>query len=87
MSRIKNSPKKSLGQNYLTDENICRNIVNASDIKKSDCVVEIGPGQGAITGLILEKTDKLTVVEFDVNNCGILKEKFPALNVINKDFF
>jgi len=79
-------PRKSLGQNYLTDENICRNNVNSFEIKKDDNVLEIGPGKGAITKYILRKTDNLTVVELDENNCAVLKEKFPGIKVINKDF-
>jgi 16S rRNA (adenine1518-N6/adenine1519-N6)-dimethyltransferase len=79
-------PKKSLGQNYLTDENICRNIVDSFNISADDDVIEIGPGQGAITKYILEKTKNLTVVEFDRNNCAILKNKFPGLNIVNRDF-
>jgi 16S rRNA (adenine1518-N6/adenine1519-N6)-dimethyltransferase len=86
LSRIKNFPKKSLGQNYLIDENICSNIVNSFNIKKDDCVIEIGPGQGALTALILKNTGKLTVVELDKANCIVLNEKLPGLNIINKDF-
>jgi 16S rRNA (adenine1518-N6/adenine1519-N6)-dimethyltransferase len=78
-------PKKSLGQNYLTDENISRNIVDAFNIAEDDNVIEIGPGQGAITKYILEKTKNLTVVELDQNNCLILAERFPELNIIHKD--
>ncbi len=79
-------PKKSLGQNYLTDENICRNIVNAFDIQQGESVVEIGPGKGAITQFILEKTRQLCVVELDKENCRILYQRFPDLKIINKDF-
>ncbi len=79
-------PKKSLGQNYLTDENICRNIVSSFDIKKDDAVLEIGGGKGALTKYILEKTGNLTVIEIDGNNCTVLKEKYPDLKIINKDF-
>lgn len=86
MTEKKIYPKKSLGQNYLTDENICKNIVDSFNISADDEVIEIGPGQGAITKYILEKTKNLTVVEFDRNNCAILKEKFPGLNIINIDF-
>lgn len=78
-------PKKSLGQNYLTDENISRNIVDAFNIAEGDNVIEIGPGQGAITKYILEKTKNLAVVELDQNNCVILAERFPELNIIHKD--
>jgi len=79
-------PKKSMGQNYLTDENICRNIVNAFDIQPGEHIIEIGPGKGAITRFILEKTNNLTVIELDRNNCAILKELFPDLNIVNRDF-
>ncbi len=86
LNRNNTRPKRSLGQNYLTDENICRNIVNAFDIQPGEQVLEIGPGKGALTKFILEKTSDLTVIEFDRNNCAILKEKFPGLNIINRDF-
>lgn len=79
-------PKKSLGQNYLTDENICRNIVNAFEIEPGEHIVEIGPGKGALTRYILEKTSNLTVIELDRNNCALLKEWFPGLKIINRDF-
>jgi 16S rRNA (adenine1518-N6/adenine1519-N6)-dimethyltransferase len=82
----RNYPKKSLGQNYLVDENICRNIVSSFEISDNDHVVEIGAGQGAITGFLLEKTKNLTAIEIDRNNCSILKERFPALNILNADF-
>ncbi|MCI0450352.1 MAG: 16S rRNA (adenine(1518)-N(6)/adenine(1519)-N(6))-dimethyltransferase RsmA [Chlorobi bacterium] len=86
MTRIKHFPRKSLGQNYLIDENICRNIVNSFDIKESDNVIEIGPGQGAITKYIIEKTKNLTVIELDEKNCKILSKKFPDLKILNNDF-
>lgn len=79
-------PKRSLGQNYLIDENICRNIVNAFDIKPGENIIEIGPGKGAITKFILEKTVNLKVIELDDNNCRFLQETFPGLEIINGDF-
>lgn len=83
---LKIQPKKSLGQNYLTDENICRNIVESFSIAQTDDVLEIGPGQGAITKYLIEKTSNLTVVEFDRNNCAIISQKFPNLNLVMGDF-
>jgi 16S rRNA (adenine1518-N6/adenine1519-N6)-dimethyltransferase len=79
-------PKKSLGQNYLKDDNICRNIVSSFDPKPGENVIEIGPGQGAITKYLVESGCNLTTVEFDKNNTAILRKEFPGLNVINGDF-
>jgi 16S rRNA (adenine1518-N6/adenine1519-N6)-dimethyltransferase len=83
--KILNKPKKSLGQNYLKDENICRNIVRSFNIKSDDFIIEIGSGQGAITKYILSHTENLIAVEYDINNCNILREKFPELEIINED--
>ena len=58
--------KKSLGQNFLRDKNIARKIVEALEIAPGDSVLEIGPGPGALTGLILErKPGRLVLVEKD----------------------
>ena len=79
-------PKKSLGQNYLKDINICKNIVSSFDPIPGDNVIEIGPGQGAITKFLLETGCRLTAVEFDRNNSAILKKEFPELNIVTGDF-
>ena len=83
--KITHHPKKSLGQNYLHDENICRNIVSAFDVKKDDLVIEIGAGKGALTKYLTELSKNLIVIELDKNNCEILRETFPKLKVINED--
>ncbi len=58
-------PKKSLGQNFLHDSNVARNIVESLKLQVSDRVLEIGPGKGALTSLLLERLDELTAVEID----------------------
>ncbi len=58
-------PKKRLGQHFLHDRGIISNIVLAVDPKPGDRLVEIGPGQGAITFPLLERHGELTVIEFD----------------------
>jgi 16S rRNA (adenine1518-N6/adenine1519-N6)-dimethyltransferase len=58
-------PKKRLGQHFLHDAGIIDNIVRAVDPRPGDRLVEIGPGQGAITFPLLERHGELTVVEFD----------------------
>ena len=56
--------KKSLGQNFLIDDNISRKIVNLTNIKNNN-ILEIGPGNGALTDKILEKPKSLIIVEKD----------------------
>lgn len=79
-------PKKSLGQNYLIDENICRNIVDSFNIEPDDVIIEIGPGQGAITKFILEKSNNYTGVEIDSNNIALLYERHPEAAFVKMDF-
>lgn len=57
--------KKSLGQHFLADLNICRRIVQFAAIEPDDRVVEIGPGEGQLTHLLLEFVDRLIAVEID----------------------
>lgn len=59
------TPSKSLGQNFLVDENIARWIVSQLEITAEDCVVEVGPGTGALTEHIAPLCRKLILVEFD----------------------
>jgi 16S rRNA (adenine1518-N6/adenine1519-N6)-dimethyltransferase len=60
------APKRSLGQNFLTDANIARKIVAALDIQPGDAVLEIGPGRGALTRHILERNPgRFRVLEKD----------------------
>lgn len=59
------APRKSLGQNFLQDANIIRKIVDSLNIKDDDIVLEIGPGRGALTELILTLAERCHLVEFD----------------------
>ncbi|HLB59682.1 MAG TPA: 16S rRNA (adenine(1518)-N(6)/adenine(1519)-N(6))-dimethyltransferase RsmA [Bdellovibrionota bacterium] len=69
-------PRKSLGQHFLHDENIANNIVEAAYIKKTESVVEVGPGLGILTERLLEKTPNLTVIEKDSKMQEALRERF-----------
>lgn len=72
--------KKSLGQNFLQDENIARKIVQALDIRADDRVMEIGPGPGALTEIILQSEVKsLCLVEKDSYWAGKHAQKFNVL--------
>ncbi|MCI6980876.1 MAG: 16S rRNA (adenine(1518)-N(6)/adenine(1519)-N(6))-dimethyltransferase RsmA [Akkermansia muciniphila] len=59
------TPSKSMGQNFLVDENVARWIVSRLDIEPGDCVVEVGPGTGALTEHLVPLCRKLILVEFD----------------------
>ena len=79
-------PKKSLGQNFLIDENILKNIVSTIEIKNKS-ILEVGPGTGNLTLHILKKNPKkLLVIEKDKNLTIFLKKKFQnKINIINDD--
>ena len=78
--------KKSLGQNFLIDQNIINKIVNIIELKNRN-ILEIGPGTGNLTEGILKKNPKkVLVVEKDNDLTSLLKEKFKnKIEVINKD--
>jgi 16S rRNA (adenine1518-N6/adenine1519-N6)-dimethyltransferase len=78
-------PKKFLGQHFLKDKNIAANIVDA--LQSTDIpVLEIGPGTGVLTELLIKKLDQFSVIEIDRESVAWLKEHFPTLKVIEGDF-
>ncbi len=79
-------PKKSLGQNFLTDKNIIDIIVNAGDIKKNDIILEVGAGTGNLTEKILSKNPrKIFAIEKDKLLSKKLNEKFKEKVVLIND--
>lgn len=80
----KYKPKKRFGQNFLVDDNIARKIVRSLCIDKNDTVVEIGPGQGALTKHLYGLSEKFLAVEIDKFVSDILVEK--GFRVVNKNF-
>ncbi len=79
-------PLKRFGQNYLKDQNIVRKIISEIDPKENDLIIEIGPGQGAITNLLLESKANLTAVEIDKRVIEDLQNRYTNLNLIQSDF-
>jgi len=84
---MKIKPKKSLGQNFLSDKNVIKAIVEIGNIKNNNPVLEIGPGTGNLTEFILKKKPKIFfVIEKDYNLVKLLYKKFNnKINIINKD--
>ncbi len=74
MKKFNISPSKSLGQNFLIDNNILDKIIAAGEITKKDHVVEVGPGIGSLTQRLAEVAGKLTVIEKDKHLIPVLKE-------------
>ena len=80
--------KKYLGQHFLINNEIAKDIVALiSDIEKVS-ILEIGPGMGILTNFLVEKSQKVTVIEIDKESINFLKKKYPKLNkkIIEGDF-
>src|SRR6266581_7666548 len=69
---------KSLGQNFLHDGNQLRRIVEAAELTKQDKVLEIGPGFGPLTEMLLEKAGEVLAIEKDARLVEVLRERFDA---------
>lgn len=67
---------KSLGQNFLHDGNQLRRIVASAELTAQDRVLEIGPGLGPLTGLLLEQAGQVMAIEKDRRLAGFLNERF-----------
>ena len=67
--------KKKFGQNFLVDPYFINQIIKEINPKESDEIVEIGPGQGAITYPILKKIKHVSVIEIDPDMVEVLKNK------------
>lgn len=65
LERIGAKPKKRLSQNFLIDPNITRKIVQTADVQPGDTVLEIGPGPGALTAMLLEAGAHVIAIEKD----------------------
>ena len=88
MKKYKIKANKNLGQNFLIDDTVIEDIVNGAKIEKEDLIIEIGPGLGSMTALLLEKARKVICVELDKKMIQILNDRFIAYNnieLINED--
>ena len=76
LAELQLTPSKTLGQNFLHDQNLARWIVAQLDARPGETLLEIGPGLGALTGAALETGAKLTVLEKDGRLAGFLRARF-----------
>ena len=81
-------PKKFLGQHFLKDLSIAKDIADTVDVCPDLPILEVGPGMGVLTQFIMQKNRAVKVVELDYESVTYLRENFPALedNIIEDDF-
>ncbi len=81
-------PSHSLGQNFLIDEKVLAEIIEAADLKKSDLVLEVGPGPGNLTEKLAGRVRKVIAVEKDEKMAAFVQERLknhPNIAIINRD--
>lgn len=81
LREIQVSPVRSLGQNFLHDQNLARWIVQQADVGNGDYVVEIGPGLGALTEVMLANGARVLALEKDARLANFLREHFASKKV------
>ena len=80
--------QKKFGQNFLIDTHVLEKIMDAAEITKEDCVVEIGPGIGTMTQYLAERAKEVVAVEIDKNLIPILQEtlqEYDNVTIVNED--
>ncbi len=85
---MQHKARKRFGQNFLTDDHVIDRIVQSIGIQADDKIVEIGPGQAALTREILPLVNKLEVIELDrdlITGLELLKSRYPGLAIHNTD--
>ena len=88
MKKYNIKANKSLGQNFLINEQVVKEIVNCSYVSKEDLVIEIGPGLGTLTKFLLDKAGKVICIELDPKMLKILNDRFSLYSnfeIINED--
>ena len=82
------SANKSLGQNFLINDEVVEKIVSSAEVSKEDLIIEIGPGLGNLTELLLDRADKVIAIELDERMLKILNDRFSLytnFEIINQD--
>jgi 16S rRNA (adenine1518-N6/adenine1519-N6)-dimethyltransferase len=80
--------RKSLGQHFLNDTRILQRIVDALLLDGSETVIEIGPGRGSLTALLVPRAKRLVLIEYDRALAAMLRERYkdtPSVSVIEAD--
>ena len=83
LHKYKIQANKSLGQNFLIDNDVVEKIICSASISKEDLIIEIGPGLGVLTNRLLEEANNVIAVELDKRMISILQDRFYN-NINNK---
>ena len=78
-------PRKRFGQHFLESEAMLERMTSALGLAPEDRVFEIGPGEGALTALLVHESQHVTVVEIDRDLVQVLRARFPMIEVISAD--
>lgn len=85
LAELGHRPNRGLGQNYLIDANILDGIVQAAELEVGDCVLEVGPGLGALTERILPHVAELTCIEKDETMAAYLRKRLEGVSLLESD--
>jgi 16S rRNA (adenine1518-N6/adenine1519-N6)-dimethyltransferase len=81
-------PRHRFGQNFMIDQNLVRLVAEAGQVAREDLVVEVGPGTGTLTEELLERSDRVVVVEIDRDLAALLRKRFadrPNFSLVEGD--
>jgi 16S rRNA (adenine1518-N6/adenine1519-N6)-dimethyltransferase len=78
-------PRKRFGQHFLHDEAVLERMVAALALRRDDRVLEIGPGEGALTAHLAPAVDRLVAIEIDRDLVAALHARFPAVEIVSAD--
>lgn len=84
LNRYKIQASKSLGQNFLVNDEVIDKIIDTANIANEDLIIEIGPGLGVLTKRLLEKCNNVIAIELDTRMIKILQDRF-CINIQNNE--
>jgi 16S rRNA (adenine1518-N6/adenine1519-N6)-dimethyltransferase len=82
---VRHRPRRRFGQHFLESDAVLEQMAERLGYSAADRVLEIGPGEGALTRYLLAAGPALTVIEIDRDLVAVLRQRFPGLNVIEAD--
>lgn len=85
MSSTRHQPRRRFGQNFLHDRSVVERLVSAMALQPTQALVEIGPGQGALTEYLVGRVGQLLLIEIDRDLVAELEQRFPQLQIRPED--